>query len=78
MYLPSRNQIENVTSEIDTGFKLSSEIIALQESQFKEDISNLNCKIAKLDKKCRTMQAENESLENLVPTIEWSLLECQI
>lgn len=68
-----RNEIENAISEIKAGFKQSFEKITEEQVRIEKDLSNLNCKITQLDKKRRTIQAENENLLKKIQYLESNL-----
>lgn len=57
-----RNEMEKTVSEIMAILNKSLDKITGDQLKFKEDLSNLNSKIIQLDKKCRTIQTENENL----------------
>lgn len=58
-----RNEMESAIYKIQADFKQSFEKITIKQLKFQEELSNLSLKITKLDKTCRSIQAENESLQ---------------
>lgn len=58
-----QKEIEKALSKIKTEFKHNFEEVTIEQKQIKQDLVALNTKIMTLEQSCRSLQSENEKLQ---------------